>query len=774
MINCQHCATELSQSDQTGSGFCCRECETAHGLIRGMGLESYYQRRRLDPGVPPLRPDDDAVTNHHEAYVIDEGDGVRSLHLMVEGVRSAACMWLIESVLARRAGVVSAQLNLSARRLVLKWRAAEADADSLAAAVTVLGYRLAPFDPAVLDGADKRHEKELLRALAVAGFAAANVMLLSIAVWAGYEQGMGPATRNFLYWLSALIALPAIAYAGIPFFRSAWTALKTGSLNMDAPIAMAVIMAPGMSLYETITGGEHAYFDSAVTLLFFLLISRYLDCRSRGRACSAAEHLVALNAAAVTVAGPSGKRTLMPPSKVTKGMTVLVCAGERIGVDGTVVGGDSTADVSLISGESLPAVVARGDRVFAGAINLSNPLRIKVEAAGGQTLLAEIVRIMEAAEKHKTRYVVLADRIAAIYGPAVHVAALATFVGWMAVGAGWHQAMMIAMSVVIITCPCALGLAVPAVQVAASGRLFRGGVLIKSATALERLAEVDTIAFDKTGTLTSGRLELMEAQSMDTEDLSLGASLAAASRHPLARALVRAAPTTEAAEGVVEEPGKGLTLGDVRLGSRDWCGVKDGPEDTNAELWLSPPGRKAVRFAFEDRLRTDAGRVVAGLKDHGYRVEVISGDRASVVESTAAGLGIKEWRAALAPGDKCRRLEDLSREGRRVLMVGDGLNDAPALAAAHASLSPSTALDVSQTAADAVFQGERLQPVAETLKVARRAATLVRQNLAFSFVYNAATVPLAVAGLVTPLIAAVAMSASSLVVVVNALRLGKR
>jgi Cu2+-exporting ATPase len=414
--------------------------------------------------------------------------------------------------------------------------------------------------------------------------------------------------------------------------------------------------------------------------------------------------------------------------------------------------------------------------VFAGTLNLAAPLSLQVTAVGAHTLLAEIVRLMELAEQRGARYVALADRVARLYAPAVHGLALVTFLGWVGLtDTPWQTALLTAVAVLIITCPCALGLAVPAVQVIASGRLLDRGILLKSATALERLAAVDTVVFDKTGTLTEGRPELRR-EGLDPDALARAAALAAASRHPLARALVRAAPEVPAAAGVRELPGRGLGLataaGEVRLGSRRWCGLAEDDGAEGPELWLTAPGRRPQRFAFADRTRPDAAAVIAALGRRGLSVELLSGDRAGPVARVAEELGIATWRAACGPADKVAHLEALRARGRRVLMVGDGLNDAPALAAAAVSLSPATAIDISQTAADAVFQGRSLAPVSELLSVARRAELLVRQNLWLAFGYNALTVPLAMAGLVTPLIAAAAMSASSLLVIGNALRLG--
>lgn len=776
MANCLHCELEVPAGGPAAPGFCCLGCEAAHGMVTGMGLERYYRRRRLDPRMRAPRPDDRRPPVDYDAHASMEADGTRVLNLMVEGLHCAACVWLIESVLSRQPDTVSARVNLTTRRLVLKWRG-EGSPDAIVAPVGRLGYRLVPFDPVLLGRESARQEAELLRAMAVAGFAAANVMLLSVSLWAGQSQGMGPAMRDFLHWLSALVALPAIAYAGRPFFRSALGALWAARTNMDVPISLAMVLTAAMSLFETFAGGDHVYFDSAITLLFFLLVGRYLDRRARGRARGGAEHLLALAATAVTVIEPGGARRLAAPSKVAPGTRVLAAAGERIGIDGCVVEGNSEVDTGLVNGETVPGTVAPGDHVFSGTVNLSAPLTIEVTAVGEDTLLAGIVRLMEAAELERGRYVALADRVARLYAPTVHGLALAAFVGWLAAGTSVHDALLVAVAVLIVTCPCALGLAVPAVQVIASGRLLERGILVKSGTALERFAAVDTVVFDKTGTLTEGRPQLIDAPSYDPGALDEAASLAAASRHPLARALARAAPLAAVAPGVVEVPGQGLSVagpgGETRLGSRRWCGLEDDGPTSGPELWLARAGMEPLRFAFTDRPRDDAARVVAALRERGMDVALLSGDRKATVAAVAAAVGIDDWRAGLTAAGKCARLAELEASGRRVLMVGDGLNDAPALAAAHVSMSPSSAIDISQTAADAVFQGALLAPLTETLEVARRAGWLIKQNLGLALAYNILAVPLAVAGLVNPLVAAVAMSASSLAVIANAMRLAR-
>jgi P-type Cu2+ transporter len=769
---CDHCGEPLAAA--TGR-FCCTGCAAAYGLVEELGLGRYYDTRRLDPTArlprPPAEPDTDWA-----ATAVTAPDGTATLHLMVDGLHCAACVWLIETALRRQGAVIDARVNLTTRRLRVSWRGAAAEGARLVGLVQRLGYRVIPYDARRVVDLTAQEETRLLRALAVAGFAAANVMLLSIAVWSGLAGDMGAATRDLLHWVSALIALPAVAYAGQPFFRSAWRALKRGRTTMDVPISIGVGLATAMSLYETMTGGSHAYFEAAVMLLFFLLVGRYLDLRARGRARSAAQLLLGLMAQPATVIGRDGAARRVAAAALAVGDTLLVAAGERLVADGLVADGRSAVDRSLVDGESLPRDVAPGAAVLAGMLNLTAPLRISVTAIGERMFIAEIVRLMEAAEHGRARLVVLADRVARLYAPVVHLLALATFVGWAFYGP-WQPALLTAVAVLIITCPCALGLAVPAVQVIACGRLMRRGILLKSATALERLAAVDTVVFDKTGTLTLGCLELRREGAPDAPALRAAASLAAASRHPLSQALCRACPEAPAARGVREEAGAGLSVatpaGEVRLGSRAFCRIDAGADDGLPELWLARPGLPPARFVFADAPRRDAAAVVHQLRRRGLRVVLLSGDRPRIVAATAADLGIAEWQAGIGPEGKCAALAALAAARRKTLMVGDGLNDAPALATAHVSMSPATAADVSQTAADIVFQGVALGAVVEALDAARRAGRLVRQNIAFAIAYNACAVPLAMLGWVTPLLAAAAMSSSSLIVVGNALRLSR-
>ncbi len=762
---CAHCGETVRGAGE----FCCAGCASAHAIIGAAGLTAFYRRLEDKRAHRPEPLDADFASY---ARAIDDSEC--EIDLLVDGLDCAACVWLLESLLARNLAIRRARAHLSTRRLALRWAGPASDANAHVGLVAALGFRPGPFQASAANGTGDREMRDLLRCLGVAGFAAANVMLLSVAIWSGHDGSMGDATRTMFHWLSAAIALPAIAYAGRPFFRSAVNALKAGRTNMDVPISIGVTLASVVSLHEAWVGEQHAYFDSAITLLFFLLIGRYLDRRARGRARQAVQALLALGARSATVIAADGRTASRRVDRLVPGDVLVVAAGERLAADGIVADGRSLLDTALVSGESVPHPAGPGTQVFAGMVNLGTPLRVRVTAAGERTLLSEIVRLVEAAERGRSRFVAIADRLARAYAPVVHLTALLTFLGWMLLGGlAWDRALLVATAVLIITCPCALALAVPVVQVVASTRLLGDGVLLLSPTALERVAGADHVILDKTGTLTLGRPELVGA-GHDPAMLRQAAAIAANSRHPLARSLVRAATDSVAAHGVVEHAGLGLQCGESRLGSARFCGVVDPPDDGHSELWFMRPGATPVRLAFADHLRPDATDTVARLSKRGFTVELLSGDRPAAVAQVAHEVGIAAWRAEVSPAAKAARLAALAAEGRRALMIGDGLNDAPALATAHASISPSTAAEATQNAADAVFQGDALGGVVEIVDVSRRAGRLMRQNLALALLYNLSAVPLAILGEVTPLVAAIAMSSSSLLVIGNALRLARR
>jgi Cu2+-exporting ATPase len=707
-------------------------------------------------------------------YAKPSGDGTLGMDLAVEGVACGACITRIEGAVKRLPGVTEARLNFTNRRLHVAWADGALKPAQILQTLEANGYHGHPFVPLHAEREEAAEARRLTRCLAVAGFAAMNIMLLSVSVWSGNVTDITPETRDFFHWASALIALPAAAYAGRPFFASAWRALRSRNLNMDVPISLAVILALGMSVIETASHAKDAYYDSAIMLLFFLLVGRALDHAMRRKTRAIAGNLAALK-------GDTAHRLMgdelvsVPVAALSADDRLLVRPGERVPADGVVQAGHSEIDESLITGETARRKIAAGATVYAGSLNYSGTLTLKVTAVGGNALIDEIERLLEKAASAKSRVMRLTDRAARVYAPMVHLTAALTAVGWLIAGASLHDAVVTAIAVLIITCPCALALAIPVVQVVASGVLFRAGVILNAGDTIERLAEIDTVIFDKTGTLTLPEPRVVNAAAVDPDLLQKAARLALSSRHPLAVALAREATAAAPFDGTMEEPGQGVRAVidgvEARLGSAAFCGVAEPAiHEPGLSSLCFADGERSATIAIAQKLRLDAAEVVASLRRLGFELLILSGDRNAAVAPIAAALDICQWQGELKPADKIALIEDLKRRGRRVLMVGDGLNDAPSLAAAHVSLSPISAADVTQAQADAVFLGERLAPVVEAITVARRARRLMTENLWLAAIYNTIAVPVAIAGLVTPLIAALAMSGSSMMVTFNALR----
>jgi Cu2+-exporting ATPase len=704
------------------------------------------------------------------------GTRLRRFDLSLPAIHCAACIAGVESVLEAEPGVAAARVNLTLKRVAVTAEDTPGAEVRLIAALAGRGYGALPLDSAALEATRNDAEgRDLLARIGVAGFASMNVMLLSVAVWAGAADS----TRDLMHWISAAIALPATAFAAWPFFRNALASLRGGRMDMDVPISTAILMAAAVSLWETMLSGRQAFFEAAIMLTFFLLIGRYLAHLTRAAARSAAAELAALEVRMADRIHPDGTRETVPVDALRPGDVVSAPAGARIPVDGTVVAGRSEIDPSMLTGETMPEAVAPGATVRAGMLNLAGPLQIRADALGEDTLLKQITRLVETAERSRSRSATLAERAARIYAPMVYSLAIAGFAVWGWTTGDWRLAANVAAAILIITCPCGLGLAVPAVLTTASGRLYRRGVLLKDGSALERLAEIDTVVFDKTGTLTTGRPRLTNAAAISHDDLARAAALAEGSAHPLSRAIAAAARTAGVTPSpvtdIAEHPGLG-TAGRLdgqllRLGRGEWVG--GGLTDRTA-AWLRLGDAAPVAFLFEDEPRPDAAETVAAFRAAGLPVMLLSGDAEGPVAALAARVGITDWIARATPQEKVAHLDRLRAEGRRVLMVGDGLNDAAALAAAHVSISPASAVDASRSAADLIVTGNRLAPVADSWRLALWARRRIVENIVFAFAYNVVTVPVAFAGLVTPLFAAIAMSGSSLAVCLNAVRGGPR
>lgn len=687
--------------------------------------------------------------------------------LSVPAMHCAGCMSKVERSLSALPGVAQARVNLSARTVSVA-HSPSIDTQDLVLALAGVGFEAQPRR----DELAPRYSaaRPLLAPLAVAAFAAMNVMTLSVSIWSGADG----TTRSLFHWLSALIGVPAIAYAGQPFFRSAWRAVRQGHTNMDVPISIGVIIATCLSLYETASGGRDAWFDGALMLLTFLLAGRALDAMMRDRARAGVDALLRQAAAGAMVVDEGGALHWRKTEELAPAMLMRVAAGERLAADGEIVAGASRFDQSLLTGEAAPIARRTGDPVLAGTLNLDAPVDVRVSQVGRDTTLAEIARLMEASSQSRSRYVRLADRASRLYAPAVHTLAAVATLGWLLAGAGLYQALVIGVTVLIITCPCALGLAVPVAQVVVSGALMRAGIIVKDGSALERLAKVDRALFDKTGTLTLGRPlpDPAALASLTPDEAAVCLALASHSRHPLSRALADALAAAGHRAAVLadiaEVPGTGMFArwNDTPVALRR----PEMASGTASELAIG--GKPARLISYADRLRPGAAEALASLSRLGIEASILSGDNSAAVAEVARETGLAA-QAGATPAAKREEIARLQAAGHKVLMAGDGLNDGPALAAADASIAPGSASDVGLHAADLVFVSDSLLAVPRAVAGARATMRIVRQNFALAIGYNVLAVPLAIAGLLTPLIAAAAMSASSLVVVANSLRLAR-
>ncbi|WP_280139234.1 heavy metal translocating P-type ATPase [Rhizobium sp. Root149] len=694
--------------------------------------------------------------------------------MSIPALRCGACIVAVEQALMAQPGVSAARVNLSTRRAAVIWTGQQDQPPAIFSALASIGY------PATLASEERGRDEEvtkLFKAVAVAGFSAMNIMLLSVSAWSGADGDV----RQGFHLVSAALALPALIYSGRIFFISAWSALRAGRTNMDVPISVGLVLAFGLSLYDVSQEAPHAYFDAATSLIFFLLIGRTLELLMRERSRSAVSALSRLEPAGGHVVGANGETIYLPLHEIKPAMQVIVNPGHRVPVDGIVRDGVSELDASLITGESRWSPCGPGTLVQAGVLNQSGRIVVEATATATTSFLAQMVNLMQAAEQGGPQYRGIAERAARLYSPVIHTLALFALVGWLQQTGDWHQSLSVAISVLIITCPCALGLAVPITQVIAARRLFQRGIIMKDGAALERLAEASSVTFDKTGTLTFGQYQLVMPKALMRYSASISSALAKHSRHPAAVAIARSVSPDDgfALDHVEEIVGCGVeaVVGtDIyRLGRPAWAIGEEQAvatvDESASRAVLSKNGTLLESFELKDQLRPGTVQLAAALRKEGYPLSIVSGDNANAVSAIASKLQIQDASANLLPVEKLERVRRARDNGEKVLMIGDGLNDAPALAAAYVSMAPATAAEVGRKQADFVFMSDDLRVIGEAIFTAKWARRIVRQNLGMAIIYNAVCVPIAVAGFVTPLVAAIAMSFSSIAVIANALRL---
>ena len=801
---CFHCGLPLPENqvyeqliDGEAQRFCCPACQMVCSAIYDAGLEGFYDRTpddaRLAP--PPEAPKDLALYDLDEVqaeFVTDLGRE-REINLLVEGIHCAACVWLIERSLGQLPGVLNVAVNLSGKRLILRWDNEQIRLSQILAHLAHIGYAAVPYDPEVAEGRLKRQNRSMLFRMAFAGFSMMNLLWISIALYTGAAEGE---FRGLFHWVGFSLATPTLFYSGWPFLHSAWTGLRRLHLTMDLPIAIGALTTYGYSVYVTIAQppGGHVYYDTVVNFLFVILVGRYLEAASKRQAIASTQRLLDLQPRGATVLR-DGEEQLLPIRAVKPDDIVLIRPGDHIPVDGEIVTGRSSVDESMLSGESRPVAKGIGDKVSAGTLNTDSALTVRVEGTLRNTSLGRIIRLVEEAQASKAPIQCTADRIVPWFVATTLLLAGATFVYWFNHG-HFELALMAATSVLIITCPCAFGLATPMAIASAAGLGARHGILIKNGEVLETLSHIDHFVFDKTGTLTEGRMRVKAIATHGGHDedtlLGLVAALEQFSEHSIARAIegeaeARGLRPLQARE-VVNKPGHGLKgrVGEHRLivGTRHWLAqngiaCNDELQHTVAEweaqamtcVHVAIDGHEAGIIAVADRLRADARALIDSLRAAGLRLTLLSGDRRTVAEAIAEQLGGMEVIAEVLPEDKDRIIHELQQGGARVAMVGDGINDAPALIRADVGIALGSGTDVSGESADIVLMNDELEKVGLAVALSHRTLRTIRQNIGISVVYNIIMVPLAMGAVITPLVAAISMPISSLLVIGNAARI---
>ncbi|MGC3871768.1 heavy metal translocating P-type ATPase [Halomonas sp. GXIMD04776] len=802
---CYHCGSPVPRgapwyidlADERHA-LCCPGCEAvAHAIVDG-GLESYYRFRT----ELPERPDDRQIQRADTWAVFDDPELQRQfvhsaeddrlqVTLAVDGITCAACAWLIEHHLNALDGMSSSAVNLSHHRLHLVWDPTRLKLSRILAELAGIGYPSQPYEPDLAQQKLQHEERQSIRRLIVAAVAMMQVMMFSIPL---YVSGPGDISRDFFllfHWLSLALTTPVVMYSALPFFKNALRDLRTRHLGMDVPVSIAILGAYLASAYAVLTGsddvhGTPVYFDSVTMFTFFLLFSRYIEMRARRRNGHSGNALSGVLPSSAIRLEADGSERVLPANQLQPGDRIRVRPGHGVPADGIIVAGHSSLDESMLTGETLPVSRRVGDNVTGGSLNVESPLEIDVTHSGRDARATDIMELSDRAFASRPKIAEQASHMAHHFVTSLLIISLAVAIAWSVIDPS--RVLWVTLSVLVVTCPCALALATPTALTASHGQLRRRGVLVTRANAIEGLAQATRVVFDKTGTLTEGRMRLKSTESLDAglddgQARALAAALEAHSEHPIAQAFRDHNHSGVTASDARNVPGQGLegTINGqrYRLGRPDFA--MDDPPSPPAEYgqWLLLSVLEASNitplawFRLDDTLREDAEAAIAALKNLGLEVELLSGDASAVVGTLADELGIATWQAGATPETKLAHIQALQANGERVVMIGDGINDVPVLAAADVSVAMNGATDLARTSADALLMSPRLGRIVEAVQLARRTRQLIRQNLLWALCYNLGALPLAALGLVPPWVAALGMSASSLVVVGNALRLNR-
>lgn len=798
VIECFHCGLPVFsqvrlevQIGQASQLMCCRGCQSVAQAIIDNGLGDYYRNRTAMPGsgqsVLPDAIQKLALFDHPDiqrSFVVEAKEFHKEAVLILEGITCAACVWLNERHLRQLMGVVAVDVNYSSHRARVVWDERVIKLSRILQEIQMLGYHAHPYSARQADHLRQTKRKKELQRLAITGIASAQVMMLAVALYAGARFGIETNTLHLFRWFSLFLILPVVGFAALPFYRAAWSGIRVGHLNMDVPVSIAILSAFIGSAWVTVMGGASVYYDTIAMFTLFLLGSRMLETGAQEKSVEAAENLLKLQPA-MALRVLHGEHSYVPVMSLVAGDHILVKAGEAFAADGEVLEGQSGADESLLTGESRSVDKILGDRVIAGSTNLDSPLLIQVTGIGEQTILAGIVRLVDKAQAEKPKIAQLADRVAAWFTWGLLGFAVLVYVFWW-----WHdrqRAFEIVLSVLVVTCPCALSLAVPAALAASGSHLIRKSILVMRGHALESLAQVQHVVFDKTGTLTVGHPEIVETIVLDNPDqaecLRIAASLEQGSEHPIALAFLGCTNELLPVTGLLNTSGQGIE--GIINGTRYRLGkaahvVANYPKlelqmqnhyPGSSCVWLRDEQRVLAVFVLQDTLRHDAPQAIAALQSLGMKLSILSGDTEAAVRHVAQQLHLTSSLFAQSPADKLNYIRTLQAKGEVVAMVGDGVNDAPVLAGAQVSFAVGSGLDVTSQNSDVVLLSKRLMDVSLAIETSRATRQVMRQNLWWAVIYNAVALPFAAMGYVSPWLAALGMSFSSLIVVLNALRL---
>lgn len=800
-VDCYHCGLPVPSGTrysavvlQEPRAMCCQGCQAVAEAIVANGLEDYYRyRTELPQNVEDLVPDELrelALYDHPEvqkSFVSPTAGDFKEASLILEGITCAACIWLNERHLKQLPGIQQVSINYTTHRARIVWDDHQIKLSDILIEIRKLGYHAHPFSAQQQEALRLKQRKADFRRLSVAGLSAGQVMMIAVALYAGPSQGLEFATAQLLRWFSLVLSVPAMFYAAWPFYQAAWRGLRSGRLGMDVPISLGLITGFAGSIWATFLGAGEVYYDTLTMLIFFLLATRYLERNAREKSIESAENLLRLVPAVASHLNANQQLELIPLMELKVGDLIVAKPGETIAADGIVEQGESSADESLLTGESHPLVKMPGSTVYAGSINYESPLTIRVSAIGEHTVIAGISRLLDRAQAEKPRLTELADRIAAYF---TYVLLLAVaLVGWVWWQIDTSRVLEIVLTILVVSCPCALSLAAPAAFAASGSHLVKRGVLLTRGHALETLARVTHVVFDKTGTLTEGRPVLQEVHPLATLEsndcLRIAASLEQHSEHPYARsfqeALKARAIAQSALDDAVNQPGRGVCgridgrqyyLGNAKLNPEIGSPPAiDGLAPSATVVWLSDETSYLAAFVMADRLRPHARTLIDALKAKGLLVSILSGDTEDTVADLARRLGIASWQSSASPEQKLALIEELQERGEVIAMIGDGINDAPVLAKAQVSIAMGSGTHMARASGDIVLLGEQLLEIDHALDTSRFTRNVVRENFAWALGYNSLALPFAATGLLAPWMAAIGMSVSSLIVVLNALRL---